>query len=389
MMKKTVLMTLILALAVSLFAGCGANGAAGTTASAGVASTEGIASSTAAESTDSGTRTITDCVGRTVEIPSDVTRIVPLANTPRMITYLGLADKAVGISGFDASTVKPVTAYAYATKDLWADLPVVGTDAAGATDYYPEEIIAVRPDVILCSYTAELADEIQAKTGVPVVAVPTGTLFGEDYEEALRLLGDVCGVSDRAEEVIAYINDCLKDLETRTSGVPDADKPTVLGAAATFKGAHGIEGVYSKYAVFKAIAANDVTDGISDKAGGFLVDKEQVLGWNPDYIFLDSGGVSLVKTDYAENPGFYTQLTAFQTKNVYQYPSSTSYYSNVEIPLVNSYYVAGLLYPEQFKDVVFEEKASEIFEFFLGDGDYLAKLDAAGAGYGKADIGGN
>jgi len=62
--------------------------------------------------------------------------------------------------------------------------------------------------------------------------------------------------------------------------------------------------------------------------------------------------------NYAASPKFYAQLTAVQNGNIYQYPSSTSYYSNVEIPIVNSYYVTGVLYPEQFKDIDFEKKAN-------------------------------
>ena len=367
---KLITLVLVMAFAVGLLAGCGSNNEAGI----------------APGSADPGIRTITDSLGREVEIPTAVERIVPLGNTPRMITYLGLADKVVGIGGMNRDNITPVTAYAYANKDRWANLPLVGTDAAGATDYYPEQIISVEPDVILCTYTAELADEIQTKTGTPVVAVPMGTLFEADYEEALRLLGDVCGVSDRAEEVISYIKDCLLDLKDRTAGVSDRDKPTVLGAAATFKGPHGIEGVYIKYAVFEAIDANDVTEGISDKSGGVLMDKEQVIGWDPQYIFFDSGGVGLVRADYKKNQDFYAHLTAVQNGNLYQYPSSTSYFSNVEIPLVNSYYVASLLYPEQFKDVTFQDKANEIFGFFLGDEDYLSKLDGAGAGYGQVTL---
>jgi iron complex transport system substrate-binding protein len=304
-----------------------------------------------------------------------------------MIVYLGLADKVVGLGGMDAAGITPVTAYAFACKDLWADLPLCGTDAAGATDYYPDEIISVQPDVIFCTYTEELADDIQRQTGTPVVVVAMGTLFGEDYEQSLRILGEVCGVEDRAEEVISYIRACLDDLNTRTAGIPDADKPTVLGAAATFKGMHGIDGVYTKYAVFTAINANDVTEGISETSGGVLVDKEQIIGWDPQIIFFDASGVPLVEQDYGQNPDFYAHLTAVTEGNLYQYPNSTSYYSNVEIPNVICYYVAGILYPEQFSDFVFEDKASEIFEFFLGDGDYLSKLDASGYGYGNVDLG--
>ena len=152
-----------------------------------------------------------------------------------MITYLGLANKVVGYSGSDPANVTPVTAYAYANKEVWADIPIVGTDSAGATAYYAEEIISVHPDVILCTYTGELADEIQTKTGTPVIVLPQGTLFGADYEQALRLIGDVCGVEERAEEVIAYINDCLP-IETRDQQCR-CDKPSCRSSR-NFK-AHG------------------------------------------------------------------------------------------------------------------------------------------------------
>lgn len=370
-LSKSMVLIILVFFIIGLMDGCGSNNIAVTTP----------------EDAETISRTITDSVGRQVTMPSAVEKIVPLGNTPRMIVYLGLADKVVGIGGMNKDTVTPVTAYAYVNKDRWADIPLVGTDAQGATDYYPEQIISVQPDVILCSYTAELAEEIQTKTGIPVVAVPMGTLFESDYEEALLLLGEVCGVKDRAEEVIAYINANLTDLKTRTADVPDGNKPAVLGAAATFKGLHGIEGVYTKYAVFEAINANDVTKGISEQSGGVLIDKEQVIGWNPQYIFLDSGGVGLVKNDYEKNPDFYAHLRAVKNNSLYQYPSSTSYYSNPEISLVNSYYAGSILYPEQFEDVVFADRAAEIFEFFLGDSDYLSKLEAAGAGYGKVRLG--
>lgn len=367
MMRRSIVLLLIAVLVTCAACGCG---------------------DSSGQAPEAATRTITDMAGREVEIPLTVETIVPLANTPRMITYLGLADRAVGIGGMSLDEINPVTAYAYANRELWAGVPIVGTDSFGATDYYPEEIIRVNPDVILCSYAGELADEIQTKTGIPVVAVPMGTLFGEDYEAALRLLADICGVPEKAEEVIGFINGCLDDLDSRTAGIAAADKPSVLGAAATYKGVHGIESVYVKYAVFEAINANDVTEGIIDEVDAVLVDKEKIIEWNPQHIFLDSGGVDLVKGDYAENPDFYALLAAFKEGQVYQYPSSTSYYSNVEIPLVNSYYVASIVFPEQFADLEFEKKANEIFKFFLGAENYLGELKNSGFGYGKITFGG-
>lgn len=339
--------------------------------------------------TQATTQIIVDALGREVEVPLEVNRIVALSNVPRMVVFLGLADKVVGYSGMDPEKVTPQTAYAYATKDLWADVPIVGTDAAGNTDYYPEQIISVQPDVIICGYAQDAADQLYAQTGIPVVSVSMGTLFGEDYNEALRIIAKVCGVEDRAEEVISYIDTCLEDLDARTRDVPAEEKPTCLAAAATFKGAHGIEGVRMNDQILAAVNANDVTAGEGTSATSMEVDLEQILAWNPDFIFCDYGGVKLVQNDVAEHPDFYAQLTAFNNGQIYQYPSSTSYYSNLEIPLANCYFVGKLLYPEQFADIDVTEKANEIFKFFLGVDDYMEVLEETGSGYTTIDFGNN
>lgn len=335
--------------------------------------------------TNSKTRTVTDALGREVQVPETVERIVPLGNTPRMITYLGLADKVVGIGSMAWEDVTPLTAYAYAMKELWKELPIVGTDSMGNTDYYPEQIIAADPDVILCTYTEDIVNDIESKTGIPVIAVGMGTLFAEDYNESLRILADVCGVSERAEKVIAFINACLSDLDTRTADIPEAEKPSVLSAAATYKGVHGIEGVRLRDPVLDVLHVNNVAaqDNGPDAA---TVDREQILTWNPDYIFCDFGGVGLVKTDEAADPNFYAQLNAYNEGRIYQHPSTTSYFSNVEIPLLNGYYIGSVLYPERFADVDIAAKAEEIFSFLLGYENFMGELEAYGAYYGAIDF---
>lgn len=362
-MKKTISLLLVLVMMFSLTA-CSAK------------------KETPAEEAVSETRVVVDALGREVEVPQVVDAIIALGNAPRMITFLGLADRMVGVGGMDFETITPVTAYAYATRDLWRDLPLVGSDSMGNTTYYPEDIILCQPDVILCTYTEDIVNDLEAKTGIPVVAVGMGDIFEDDYDQYLRILGETCGVSERAEEVIAYIDACLEDLNARTGHIPDADKPTVLSAAATFKGAHGIEGVRLVDPVLDAIHANNVAAGSDTTAQTAEVDREQILAWDPDYIFCDYAGVALVQQDMAEDPDFYAQLTAYRENQMYQHPSTTSYYTNLEIPLVNCYFIGSVLYPEAFADVDLEAKAAEIFAFFLGDANYMDKLNEYGVSYG-------
>lgn len=341
-----------------------------------------------ADTTESATRVITDALGRQVEIPADVKTIVPLGNTPRMISYLGLADIVVGIEECEIAS-SPIQAYAYPHVEKWSTLPNCGTNAMGETAYYPEQIMLANPDVILTTDNAEVADNLQIQTGLPVVCVDQGSLFAESYEQSLRILADVCGVSDRAETLITYLNGCLEDLATRSADIDISEKPTVLGAGATFKGGHSIDGVYTNYAVFEILDANDVAEEIAGQNGssGVMVEKEQILAWDPEIIFFDSGSMGLVRTDYAENPGYFEQLQAVQNDELYQWPNSTYHWSNVEIPLVSAYYVGCMLYPERFADVDFETKASEIFDMFLGEPDYLEVINASGFGYGKVTLG--
>lgn len=329
------------------------------------------------------TRTVTDALGREVTLPETVDAIVPLGNTPRMISYLGLADRAVGISGMSAEDVTPLTAYAYVNRELWDGLPSVGTDAMGNTDYYPEVILSTGADVVLCSYPEDIVNDIADKTGLPVIAVGQGTLFEEDYDQALRILGEACGVEERAEAVIDYLHECLEDLERRTADIPEEERPSVLSAAATFRGVHGIEGVRLSDPVLSAVNAYNIAEEAAvAQAESAEVDREQILAWNPDYIFCDYGGVELVRQDAAENPDYYAQLSAWENGNVYQYPSSTSYYANLELSLANCYFVGSVLYPEQFAGLDVREKADEIISFFLGTEDYLSVLEEYGAGYG-------
>ena len=75
---------------------------------------------------EAATRTVTDALGREVEIPAEVTSIVPLGNTPRMIAYLGLADRVVGIEECEIAK-SPIQAYAYSHAEEWSKLPNCGT----------------------------------------------------------------------------------------------------------------------------------------------------------------------------------------------------------------------------------------------------------------------
>ena len=351
-MKKIIAFFLSAVLCLSLFAGCQTTG----------------------ENADN-TRTITDGAGRQVNVPEKVESIVCVGvGALRYTCYVGAQDLVVGVEDYE---VKPGMSrlYNYVNFDQFKDLPVIGTNGQP----YTEEIIKLAPDVIVMSaYASVEADDLQSKTGTPVVVIPgSDTTLDNGAYETIRIMGQLYGMERRATELTNYLKGIQKDLNDRTKDIPDSEKPSVYVAGVSFKGAHGFEGTEAGYGPFALIHANNLAD-TTGKTGAFDIDLEQVLSWDPDIIFLDFNGMKLINEDYAKNPDYYHSLTAVQEGKVYSQISFRSSASNLETALADAYYAACVMYPEQFKDVDPVAKAGEIFEKLLGTNPYE---DLKEAGY--------
>lgn len=98
----------------------------------------------------------------------------------------------------------------------------------------PERILSLTkvPQVIFKTFGQMGHDpvKLEQKTGIPVVRLNYGNLTNERnmLYNSLRLMGDVIGKRQRAEEVIRYIEDSIKDLEVRTNVSSEKKRPVVF-----------------------------------------------------------------------------------------------------------------------------------------------------------------
>ncbi|ADG14076.1 periplasmic binding protein [Methanocaldococcus infernus ME] len=311
---------------------------------------------------------VKDLLGRDVEVPKDVNRIVCIGpGCLRLIVYLNATDKVVGVEDAEKLWTPYGRPYRLAHPEL-AKLPTIGQ---GGPNPKPnlEEILKVEPDVIFACYiTKEQADKIQERTGIPVVVLSYGKLATFNEEElytSLELAGKILNKEDRAKEVIKFIDNCLNDLNSRTKDIPEDKKLTVYVGGIGYKGQRGIESTMCKYPPFEAVHARNVVDQLN-KTGHVFISKEQLLKWNPDIIFIDEGGLKLVINDYKRNKEFYNSLKAFKNGDVYGLLPYNFYTTNIGTALADAYYIGKILYPERFKDINPEEKADEIYVFLVG-----------------------
>ncbi|MBE3588543.1 MAG: iron ABC transporter substrate-binding protein, partial [Thermoanaerobacteraceae bacterium] len=310
---------------------------------------------------------VTDLAGRQVEVSVPANKVVAVGpGALRLVCYVNGADKVVGVENLEKQqpTGRP---YILAHPEL-KDLPTIGQ---GGPDSTPdaEKLVSVKPDVIFVAYLVDRAqaDELQARTNIPVVVLSYGRLatFDEDVYKSLELIGKITGREGRAREVVDYLQKCQQDLHERTKDIPEDKKPKVYVGALSMKGAHGIESTQAKYPPFVAVNARNVVDE-TGKTGSVMIDREKLLGWDPDIIFIDEGGLSLVREDYRKNPQFYQSLQAVKTGRVYGQIPYNHYTTNIDTAIADAYYAGKVIYPEQFKDIDPAQKADEIYRFLLG-----------------------
>ncbi len=321
---------------------------------------------------------VTDGFGRSVIVPSPPESVVCSGSgCLRYLVYLQAQDLAVGVDDQEKKD-QPMEGrpYALAYGSQFKDLPLIG-EFRGKDD--PEKILGIGPEVIFktgstgTSYSTSgpEADKLQEKTGIPVVAFAYGSLRN-DVEKAemytgLRVMGEVLGREDRAEEVIAYIEATIADLESRTADIPEAEQKTVYVGGVSSAGAHGIISTEPAYPPLAWVHAKNVASGLGVAHADIA--KEALVDWDPEYIFIDvgttqiegGGAIGELKTDPALQG-----LSAAKEGRVYGVLPYNFYNVNYETILADAYFIGKTLYPDRFGDIDPEEKADEIYTFFVG-----------------------
>jgi iron complex transport system substrate-binding protein len=185
--------------------------------------------------------------------------------------------------------------------------------------------------------------------------------------DAIRTAAKVVNRRERAEQVIEYIESLRKDLQARVAGISDDEKPGVYVGGIGYRGAKGIESTEQKYTPFEWIGANNLALKVEASAGTHVfMDKEKILHLNPDIVFLDGGGLALVKEDYDKKPEFYNALNAFSQRRVCTLFPYNFYTTNIGTAAANAFAIGKILYMSRFEDVHPEKKADEIYSFLVG-----------------------
>ncbi len=341
--------------------------------------------------------TITDAFGRDVTIPENPEKIAVVGSgSMRYFVYLGIdLDDVCAVdyqdSKLNIQTVN-VRPYALANPEI-LEIPEVGA-AKGVVDN--EKLLMSGAEILFMggasSSNTEVANEIQEKTGIPVVMFYTGNYVtdSEKIQDTLLMLGEILNKEQRAKDLIAYFDAVEADLKKRVAGL--SAEETVYVGGVSYNGVHGLDGTDPTYYPFAVLniknAAAEVTS--VSQTGYAQISKEKLLEWDPEIIFVDlntmeaagGGGIYELQNDPA-----YKGLSAVKSGKVFAVNPHTSMGTNHETSMANAYYIGTILYPEQFSDIDPAKKADEIYTFVDGAPVYdQLKENMGGLSYQKLSL---
>ena len=349
---------------------------------------------TATSSNAAATQQITDAYGRTVAVPATVNSVATVGSAARFVVYAGGAEgiaKLVAVTEKETSPA-PNRPYTMVYADAFGALPSTSNgNHLMETSIDTEALLGIHPDVIVSSRSAAECDTLQQNTGIPVVGISyQDQLFTEDVYASILAVGTAIGTADHAQNTVGALKRWSADLEKRgNAGRAALEKagraePHIYIGAVNYKGATSFGGTFQHYAPAEAVGATNVADALGG-TGSVMASLEQLGTWNPDYLFLNTDNIGLLRSDYAAHAEFFGQLTAFQSGNLYSQPSFNFNGTNVELGVCDAYFIGSTIYPEAFGDVQLTKQYDEIFQTLLGS-TYYEQMKAQGMDFTRVTL---
>ena len=317
---------------------------------------------------NSGAKNITDMIGRAIEIPASINKVVATSPPMTTVIYMIAPEKLTALN-FEWTDSEKVYVHSQ-----YQGLPNIG-GWYGTQDGSYEEFIASEPDIVIESIDEggdgdlSTVNERQVKFGkIPVVAV-NDTTSVEKVDASITFMGEVIGAQDNAKKLTDFNDKYLDIVHKKSPQI--TDKKNVYYA----EGNDGLKtnpsgSVHGQ--LIDLVGGKNVANSLSqgNTTGGVQVSIEQVISWNPDVI---------ITTDpdfYAKvyNDSNWANINAVKNHEVYLSPQSPFKWFDRPVGanmIIGVPWTAKVIYPDKYSDIdmlsATKEFYSNFYHFDLSD----------------------
>jgi len=311
-------------------------------------------------------QTYSDLLGRSVDVVKSGRIVCIGPGALRLAVYLQLEARLAGIERIERRLAAQAPYSMKLGAERIASLPVIGEGGPGKLPDM-EALVRARPDVIFAAFVGqEQAARIEAKTGIPVVALSYGGGYGgsagesklDGVRRSLLLMGAITHQEARARTLVAFMDEEAKTL----SAALKPPVPSVYVGGIGYKGARGITSTESTYPPFALLGLkNAVAPGALP--GHVEVQEEALLKADPDVIFLDLGGRGILSESLMKQSAFFEALKAYRAHRMFWLLPYNLYSTNIENVFADAWIIVQRLGAK-----VDAQAASEhIYKMFLGE----------------------
>ena len=347
------------------------------------------------------TVTVTDMIGRKVTVsPGKYKKVVCIgAGALRMYSYVGDVSLLAGVEDIDNTTLNDrpkmfdsvARPYVLAFGDTFNTLPSCGVGGPMAQAAEAEKILACEPDIVISEFEdVDKSNTLQEQLGVPVITLSAGAngVFDEKFSGSMELLGKVFAQEERAAKLVKFVSDERAAIEAKVANIPEADKPNVYICGLGNWGTTNHLMTAENYISFQVAGVKNVVKDLGIQGIG-PIEKEKFveLGSEMDIMIMDAAAVTNIMPLYAEDSTLFDACKAWQNGEVYLEMAYNAYYTNYEIALINTWFIAKTVYPDAFADLDLTAKTNEVTKMFLNAelADEIFACPSSFGGYQKID----
>lgn len=322
--------------------------------------------------------TLTDEVGRTVELDKPIERAVVIgAYDIDIVAAIGGGNRIVAVAGHDLEQYRQAGA-------SWIPGQTVGE--MGQINY--EAVIAADPDALILYANGGWEEAVKQLAPFNIPVIVASGWKNDRFDDNVTLLGEAFGLQDGARRVHDFRRRIYAEIDKRIAG---KEPRTVyyeneIAYQTPTKGSGFYEAIVrgGGKSIFE-----DVVFGADGRTQGTVwktpIDAGEVLTRDPDVIIREFGNnyrgstaevFAGEKAELLSRPGW-TDLKAAQDGNIYVV---NAYQLGQQAKTLTSLYVAAWLYPDAFADLDPDDLTREWVEQYLGlkhlggEGVYFARV---------------
>lgn len=266
-------------------------------------------------------RTITDLEGNEVVLGSKVEKIVSTApSNTKILVELGLTDKIVGISNYDA------------LEGDYLKIDFKNPDV--------EAIVALEPDVIIASGHNKTGSEdpfkLLKEAGIAVVYIPSADSI-EGIYESIEFIGDVVNLQDKASEVADTMRAGIEEVKAKAAEV--TEKKSVYFEISPVPSIFTTGSGTFQHELIEIIGAENI---FASETGWFSPSIEDILDREPDIIVTNVTYMENAVEEILSREGFAEFEVVLIDGDLTSQPAPA---------VVDALWMLGkLVYPEVFND---------------------------------------